>query len=269
MVTGSRVAVVTGASSGIGAAIAARLAENGLQVYGASRKTPAQVVDGVTHVAVDVTDEESVRTGVSDIIDDAGQIDVLVNNAGYLCAGAVEEVSIGAALAQFATNYFGAVRMIQAVLPTMRARRSGHLITISSLAGLVPVPFWGHYNASKFAIEALMETLRHEVRPFAIKVAMVEPGSIKTPFYEAAPVTGIEDYAGPRGRALQRMADYEATAPGPQLVADKVAAIVDDQHPKLRNTITREAKQFTALRRWLPARSFEAGVRRGFNLADR
>jgi len=266
-VSDSRVALVTGASSGIGAAIAARLATAGFRVYGASRTAPTDAIAGVTHLTIDVTDDESVNAGVSDVVRDAGQIDVLVNNAGYLCAGAIEEVALREAEAQFATNYFGVLRMTLAVLPVMRARRRGHVITISSLAGLVPVPFWGHYNASKFAVEGLMETLRHEVRPFSIQVAMVEPGSIKTRFYRQPPVTGMTEYTGPRGRTFDRLAGYEANAPGPDVVAAKVAAIAADPHPKLRNTVTKEAKQFTTLRRLLPAGGFEAGVRRGFNLA--
>jgi NAD(P)-dependent dehydrogenase (short-subunit alcohol dehydrogenase family) len=268
-VSDSRVALVTGASSGIGAAIAARLASAGFRVYGASRSAPAQAISGVAHLTIDVTDDVSVYTGVDEVLGDAGQIDVLVNNAGYLCAGAIEEIALSEAEAQFATNYFGVLRMTKAVLPVMRARRRGHLITISSLAGLVPVPFWGHYNASKFAVEGLMETLRHEVRPFSIQVAMVEPGSIKTPFYQQPPAAGMGEYAGPRARTFDRLAGYEAKAPGPEVVAAKVASIVDDPHPKLRNTVTKEAKQFSALRRLLPAGGFEAGIRRGFDLAER
>jgi short-subunit dehydrogenase len=150
---------------------------------------------------------------VAQITAAAGRVDVLVNNAGFLCAGAVEEVSLADARAQFETNYFGVVRMTQAVLAGMRERGGGHIITVSSLAGLVPVPFWGQYNASKFAVEGLMETLRHEVRPFGIKVALVEPGSIKTAFYARSPAAGIDAYAGPRGRAFGAMADFERTAP--------------------------------------------------------
>ena len=176
----TRVAVVSGASSGNGQAIAQRLAADGFRVFGASRRVPTEAQGGVEHVAVDVCDEASVREGVAQIIREAGRIDVLVNNAGYLCAGAIEEVCVDDAKAQFETNYFGVVRMSIEVLPGMRERKRGHIISISSLAGLVPVPFWGQYNASKFAVEGLMETLRHEVRPFGIQIAMVEPGYIRT-----------------------------------------------------------------------------------------
>jgi NAD(P)-dependent dehydrogenase (short-subunit alcohol dehydrogenase family) len=260
-----RVAVVTGASSGIGAAIVARLAAGGYRVYGASRSTPADA-GGVEHITLDVCDDESVRAGVAGILDATGRIDVLVNNAGYLCAGAVEEISLADAKAQFETNYFGVARMTVAVLPAMREAGRGHIITVSSLAGLVPLPFWGHYNASKFAVEGLMETLRHEVRPFGILVAMVEPASIKTPFYARPQAPGLDAYAQARGNAFAALAGFESKAPGPDLVARKVVALADDAHPPLRNKITGQARQLTLLRRMLPAGAFESGVRRAFKL---
>ena len=265
--TDRRVALVTGASSGIGAAVARQLSTAGFRVFGASRSTPADQ-DGVEHIELDVTDDASVARGVERVRTAAGRIDVLVNNAGYLCSGAVEEVEVEQAEAQFATNYFGVLRVTRAVLPGMRERRAGHIITISSLAGLVPVPFWGHYNASKFAVEGLMETLRHEVRPFSIQVAMVEPGSIRTPFYDSRPAAAISDYADPRARAFATMAEHERTAPGPDVVGRKVVLIAQDPHPKLRNKVTREAVRIGALRRLLPAGTFEGGVRRSFNLSD-
>jgi NAD(P)-dependent dehydrogenase (short-subunit alcohol dehydrogenase family) len=261
-----RVAVVTGASSGIGGAIARQLAAAGFRVFGTSRRAPKTAESGIEHVPIDVDDDESVREGVDQILRDAGRIDVLVNNAGYLRAGAVEEISVADAQAQFATNYFGVVRMTLAVLPGMRERRHGHLITISSLAGLVPVPFWGHYNASKFAVEGLMETLRHEVRPFGVQVALVEPGAIKTALYDMVPTSGMAAYAGPRERAFGAMAGFEAKAPGPDVVARRVVSLAEDPHPSLRNTVTREAKQFTLLKWALPSGAFEAGVRSGFKL---
>jgi NAD(P)-dependent dehydrogenase (short-subunit alcohol dehydrogenase family) len=263
----NRVAVVTGASSGIGAAIASSLAQAGYQVYGGSRRAAAEPTPGVEQLTVDVDEDASVLAAVAKVHQAAGRIDLLVNAAGYLCAGGVEETSLAAARSQFETNYFGVVRMTQAVLPGMREQRSGHIVTISSLSGLVPVPFWGHYNASKFAVEGLMETLRHEVRPFGLQVALVEPGNIKTPFYARPQTAGMSEYAGARDRAFAVMGDFEVKAPGPEIVARKVLAIARDAHPSLRNKVTREATQFTALRRLLPAGAFETGIRRAFKLA--
>ena len=208
-----QVALVTGASSGIGQATARELAAAGFRVFGGSRTAPAGRGTGVEHVALDVRDDASVRDCVGHVLRAAGRIDVLVNNAGYLCAGAIEEVPVAEAKAQFATNYFGVARMTAAVLPGMRERRAAHIITISSLTGLVAVPFWGHYNASKFAVEALMETLRHEARPFGIRVALVEPGPITTPFYTRPQPAGIDAYAGSRGRVFAAIAELERKAP--------------------------------------------------------
>jgi NAD(P)-dependent dehydrogenase (short-subunit alcohol dehydrogenase family) len=263
------IAVVTGASSGMGQASAVRLAAAGFRVFGASRRAPvAEDGSESEHVTMDVRDHDSVQAGIGQILHETGRVDLLVNCAGYLAAGAVEDLSLDEAKAQFETNYFGVVRSTLAVLPGMRERRSGHIVTVSSLAGLVPVPFWGHYNASKFAVEGLMETLRHEVRPFGIKVALVEPGNIKTAFYARQQVAGIDAYAGPRDRAFAAMDEYGRKAPGPEVVARKIVAIATDRNPALRNKVTKEAAQFTLLKRLLPARAFEAGVRRGFNLAE-
>jgi NAD(P)-dependent dehydrogenase (short-subunit alcohol dehydrogenase family) len=261
-----RVALVTGASSGIGAAIAQRLVADGYRVFGTARKPVAATHRGFELVELDVSSDASVERCIATVIERAGAIDVLVNNAGYLIAGAVEEVSIEEAKAQFETNFFGVARMLRAVLPHMRERRSGHLITISSLAGLVPVPFWGYYNASKFAVEGLVETLRFETRPFGIKVALVEPGAIKTPFYAQPQATKMADYARWRDAALGSMAKFEAKAPGPEVVANLVARIARSNNPRLRNRLTTEATMFSFLRWLLPAGAFAAGVRRGFGI---
>ena len=192
--------LVTGASSGIGAAIAVRLVEDGHQVVGTHRGAPGKSAGGLELITLDVRSDDSARSCVEAFLQKAGRIDVLVNNAGYLQAGAVEEVTLEQAHAQFETNYFGVVRMVRAVLPAMRAQRGGLIATTSSLAGLVPLPFWGHYNASKFAIEGLMETLRHELRPLGISVAMVEPGAIKTPFYAQPQPVAMAAYSPWRER---------------------------------------------------------------------
>jgi len=260
------VALVTGASSGIGEATARQLAAAGFRVFGGSRTAAAGHGTQVEHVALDVRDDASVRACVASVLREAGQIDVLVHNAGYLCAGAVEEIPVAEAKAQFETNYFGVARMTAAVLPGMRERRAGHIITISSLTGLAAVPFWGHYSASKFAVDGLMEALRYEIRPFGIVVTLVEPGSIKTPFYTPPQQAGIDAYARPRGRALAAIAELERKAPGPQMVARTVVSIASDPHPALRKKVTKQARQIMLLKRFTPAAAFEAGVRRSFKL---
>jgi NAD(P)-dependent dehydrogenase (short-subunit alcohol dehydrogenase family) len=258
--------LVTGASSGIGAAIVSRLAKDGHRVVGTSRRPGPKNPDGTDMLPLDVTSDASVRACVERFLARVRRIDVLINNAGYLQSGAVEEVTLEQARAQFETNYFGVVRMVRAVLPAMRMQRSGLIATTSSLAGLVPFPFWGHYNASKFAVEGLMETLRHELKPLGIRVALVEPGSIKTPFYSAPETTAMPEYAPWRERFFKVMRHYEEKAPGPEVVADVFARIVACDHPPLRNTVTREAKLFPFLRRFLPAIAFEGGLRSGFRI---
>lgn len=259
--------LVTGASSGIGAAIAARLMKDGHHVTGTGRHPRANVPAGLKMLPLDVTSEDSVRSCVDAFLrDNAGRIDALINNAGYLQSGAVEEVTVRQAQNQFETNYFGLLRMVHAVLPVMRAQKSGLIAATSSLAGLVPLPFWGQYNASKFAVEGLMETLRHELKPFGIGVAMVEPGAIKTPFYSAPDVVAMKEYLPWRERFFQAMKGFEQKAPGPEIVADMFARIVRSDRPSLRNKVTTEATLFPFLRWLLPASAFESGVRFGFGL---
>jgi len=263
---GRRVVLVTGASSGIGAAIARRLTADGYQVFGTGRKVVRGVVDGTTMLPLDVTSDASVRECVEAVLGAAGRIDVLINNAGYLLAGAIEEVTIEQARAEFETNFFGVVRMVRAVLPSMRIQRSGQIVNMSSLAGTVPAPFWGFYNASKFAVEGYGETLRYELKPFGIAVSMIEPGAIKTPFYSLPSATPMPEYAPWRERALATMKKFEDNAPGPDAVAQVVSQVVRSQRPRLHNPVTREGRLLPLLRRFLPAAVFEFATRRVFHL---
>lgn len=263
--TNDRVVLVTGASSGIGEAIAARLAKDGYRVFGTSRKG-GETRDGIEMLPLDVCSDASVKSCVEGLLRKAGRIDALVNNAGYLLSGAIEEATLEEAKAQLETNFFGVVRMVRAVLPTMRTASSGHIITVSSLAGLVPVPFWGFYSASKFAVEAYMEALRHELKPFGIRAALVEPGAIHTPFYQNPQAKAMPEYSPWRDRALKTMAQFGEKAPGPDVVARVVARLLASQKPALRNRITLEASLFPFLRWLLPASAFEVGTRQSFNL---
>ncbi|HZS60106.1 MAG TPA: SDR family oxidoreductase [Gemmatimonadaceae bacterium] len=258
--------LVTGASSGIGAAVVARLAADGHRVIGTCRTAGPTNPDGTPMLELDVTSDASARACVARFLEIAGHIDVLINNAGYLQSGAIEEVTLEQARAQFETNYFGVVRMINAVLPAMRGQKGGLIATTSSLAGLVPLPFWGHYNASKWAVEALMETLRYELKPWNIHVAMVEPGSIKTPFYAAPRAAAMSAYAPWSEPFFDTMRGFETKAPGPAVVAALYSRIVRSHNPSLRNTVTTEAKLFPFLRWLLPPGMFENGVRVGFKI---
>ena len=265
---GAGIALVTGASSGIGHAIARTLAGDGFRVFGTSRKGGG-AEDGIEMLPLDVRSDESVEACIAGLLERTGRIDVLVNNAGYLLGGAVEETSVDQAKAQFETNFFGAFRVIKAILPAMRAERAGRIINCTSLAGVVPLPFWGFYNASKFALEGLTETLRYELKPFGISVSAIEAGMIRTRFYTDDHKTHpIADYEPWHHRFRKKMADFEAKAPGPEVVAQTVLKAVRAAKPALRYRVTREATQFTLMRRWFPAGLFEFGLRTGFHLDD-
>src|SRR5437764_9797874 len=178
-----RVALVTGASSGIGEAAAHQLLDAGFTVYGTSRKAVAgEQRDGVVFLPLDVTDDQSVAGTVREVLDRSGRIDVLVNNAGVGTAGAAEESSIDQARALFETNLFGSIRMTRAVLPHMREQSGGRIINVSSVLGFMPAPFMALYAATKHAIEGYSESLDHEVREYGVRVLLVEPAYTRTSF---------------------------------------------------------------------------------------
>jgi NAD(P)-dependent dehydrogenase (short-subunit alcohol dehydrogenase family) len=257
---------VTGASSGIGAAIAARLAKDDHVVFGTGRAASGTTREGVVLLPLDVCSGDSVRTCVEEVLRRAGRLDTVVNNAGYLFAGAIEEVTLEQAKAQFETNFFGVVRVVQAVLPAMRKQGSGQIVNVSSLAGLVPMPFWGFYNASKAAVEGLSESLRIELKPLGISVSMVEPETIKTSFYAQPAASTMPQYAPWRDRALKAFKGFEEKAEGPAAVASAVSRIVASDSPPLRNKVTFQATLLTSLRRILPDGIFEAVIRLVFKL---
>ena len=178
-----KIILITGASSGIGYNTAKELAKQGHKVYAAARRTNLMEplkANGIVPMRMDVTDEESMRQGVEQVIAAEGRIDVLVNNAGYGYFGAVENVTMDEAHRQLEVNVFGLARLCQLVLPYMRQQHSGRIINISSIAGKMVFPFGGWYHVSKFSVEALSDALRMELKPFGIDVSMIEPGGIKT-----------------------------------------------------------------------------------------
>lgn len=267
--SGRKAVLITGVSSGIGRATARRLAERDLTVFGTSRNPESvEPITGVEVFPLDVRSGESAAACVDAVLERAGRLDVLVNNAGYVLGGALEATTLEEAKAQFETNFWGAVRMIHAALPAMRKQGGGQIINITSLVGLVPVPFLGFYSASKFALEGYTEALRHEVRPFGIRVSAVEPGFIKTHLARNAEyVTDrIHDYDPWRERAFGAIQEYIAKAPDPSIVADRVLRIIESRSPKLRFRVGKEARSIFRLRRFAPERLFERGVRRNFRL---
>jgi short-subunit dehydrogenase len=219
-------------------------------------------------LALDVRADDSVADCVKAVSSRGGRLDVLVNNAGYELAGALEETSLDEAKAQFETNFFGVVRMVRAALPLMRQQKHGQIINISSLSGLSPIPFMGMYSASKFAVEGYTEALHLELKPLGIHVSQVEAGFLKTPMMDKRQVAAerIREYDPWRQRAFDAIREYEEKGPGPELVAETVLKIIAGHAPRLRYVIGRQAKIVTRLRQFFPEGVFEKGTRSTFRL---
>jgi NAD(P)-dependent dehydrogenase (short-subunit alcohol dehydrogenase family) len=259
------VALVTGASSGIGKAASLALLEAGFEVVGTSRNTSGVTDrDGVTFLDLDVTSDESVTTAVGRVIERFGRIDVLVNNAGAGAAGAAEESSVAQDQRVFDINLFGLIRMTKAVLPHMRARGSGRIINISSVLGLVPAPYMASYAATKHAIEGYSESVDHELREHGVRVLLVEPGYTKTGFDTNAlqPDAPLPVYAEQRQVFDGLLATGMADGDDPATVAKAIVAAAIDPKPKLRCTAGSTARRVSVLRRFVPSRAFDRQIRK-------
>jgi NAD(P)-dependent dehydrogenase (short-subunit alcohol dehydrogenase family) len=263
------VVLITGASSGVGQSTARLLSQRGYTVLGTSRNSAsAESSPGVEMLSLDVRADDSVQACVEAVHRRCGRLDVLINNAGYELAGALEELSPQEAADQFETNFFGVVRMVNAVLPSICRQKRGHIINVGSLSGLSAIPFLGIYSASKFALEGYTEALRHELKPFNIHVSLTEAGFLKTPMMNHRQTAGnrVSEYDRWRQQALMAIRAYEEKGPGPELVAETLLEIVSSSNPRLRYLIGQQAKTVARLRRFLPARMYEQGVRRTFLL---
>ena len=245
-----RVVLITGASSGIGKVCAEHLHRRGYQVYGTSRRAP-KYPDGLATITtqpgtfhlvpMDVTSDESVEQGIQWILNQEGRVDIVVNNAGYGLAGALEDTRLEEAKAQVETNFFGIVRVCQAVLPGMREQGGGYIINISSIGGLVGIPFQSLYSASKFAVEGLTESLRIEVKPYRIKVILIEPGDFKTNITINRCKTETSElssaYHSEFTKALGVMEADEMNGPTPERISNLLERIITTKSPRLRYVI--------------------------------
>jgi short-subunit dehydrogenase len=269
-----KVALVTGASSGIGETTARRLREAGFVVYAAARRVERMAglaASGVHAIALDVTAEVSAKDAVAEILAREGRIDVLVNNAGYGSYGAFEEVSMSEAREQIEVNLFGLAHLTQLVLPAMRAQRSGTVINISSMGGRFAGPMGSWYHASKFAVEGLSDSLRLEVKRFGIDVVLIEPGEIRTEWPAIAAkklraTSGQGPYAEQADAAaahLEANAQPSArmTSP-PSVIADAVTRAATTRRPRTRYRVGAGANPLVFLRRVLPDRAFDALIKR-------
>lgn len=261
------VALVTGASSGIGEATALRFAQLGIHTFGTSR-TNGTSVPGVEMVAMDVTSDESIAAAVGEVRQRAGAIDILVNNAGYGLFGAVEETSLAEAQRQLDVNFWGVVRVTNAVLPQMRERGTGRIINMSSILGLLPVPFHAYYVAAKHALEGYSETLALEVAPFGVKVVLIEPSYIRSAFFRNSQRSkmAIMAYSAERGRVLTMMQRRLEEGSSPDDVAKVVSEAATSTSISGRYTAGRFSGMLKASRAMLPTALFDSVVRQSFSL---
>ncbi|MEW6160936.1 MAG: oxidoreductase [Verrucomicrobiota bacterium] len=260
--------LVTGVSSGIGREIAQLLAERGARVFGTMRNPQsANPIPGVEIVGMDVTDDASVNAAVQTILHKAGPVQRLVNNAGYSLMGALEETSIEEARQQFETNFFGVVRVTNAILPAMRQQGFGRIVNISSVLGFLPAPYWGIYAASKHALEGYTETLDHEVRRFDVRAILIEPAYTKTKINGNAKSArvALEAYAAER-RRMTELAEREVErGDDPRIVAEAVWNAVTVRSPRLRYPVGK-AVVLSRMRRFVPAAIFDKSFRKQFQL---
>lgn len=266
MSSGSKknVAMVTGASSGIGKAIVQQLLKDGWIVYGAARRVQKMAdieAMGAKVLSLDVTDDASMTTAVQTLLSAEGQIDALVNNAGYGSYGALEDVPLQEAKRQFDVNVFGLMRLTQLVLPSMRAAKSGTIVNISSMGGRIWMPIGGWYHATKHAVEVLSDALRMETEPFGIRVVVVQPGAIESEWSSIAAQTLRENSQGSAyQRTVEPMAnlleDYQ-NASSPNVVAKAVSKAVNSRNPKRRYATPMDAKLYIFLHWLLPDWAWE------------
>jgi len=278
-----RAVLITGCSTGIGRATADRLARRGWTVYATARR-PEVIKDladaGARVLPLDVTDEQSIRDAVDVVTAEAGCVSVLINNAGYGLQGPVEEAPLEEVRRQFETNVFGLVQLTQLVLPGMRSQGWGRIVNISSMGGRMTLPGGGFYHGTKYALEAISDALRFEVRPFGIAVSLIEPGAVATAFGDTAMATisageptGREsgDYAPFRALLAAKITDaYEGKgskrASSPERVAAVIEKAIAARRPKARYLVGADARLLVRARRMLGARGFDALLRSQFKV---
>lgn len=265
----SKVAIVTGASSGIGEAIAGLLANSGYTVYGTSRKVAQTAERLYKMISLDVNSEESIEAALKEVIQVEGRIDLVVNNAGFgLAPGGAEESSIEQSKLIFDTNFFGIVRMTRAVVPYMRKQGEGRIINIGSILGLIPAPYMATYAATKHAVEGFSESLDHELRTRGIRVSVIEPAYTNTSFEANGQEVDskIEEYTIARQALAKLIKVAVADGDDPKVVADVVLKAANARNPKLRYTAGKLACRLSILRRFAPAALVDMGIRKEMKL---
>jgi short-subunit dehydrogenase len=244
--------LITGASSGLGAAMAERMVSRGWRVFGTSRKpqtptTPPKTPrskNGIEWVVMDVCDDASVTAGLESVHTSVEHLDGLVCNAGWGIYGSVEETDLERVRAQFETNFFGVLRVLTPVLTRMRERNTGRILLVGSLSGRAPIPFQAHYSASKAAIESIAFGLANEIEPYDVSVSLIEPGDINTAFNDVMDWGSAQEnspYVARMAKSEKTIRESFATCPGPKIVADAVEHALTARRPKLRYPVGNEA----------------------------
>jgi len=265
-----RVVLITGASSGFGEQTAQLLSADGkYKVYGTSRK-PAQSSDRkttYTMLTLDVDSDSSTKDCVSFLLEKEKRIDVLINCAGSAMTGGAEETSIEEIKSHFETNFFGTVRMVDQVLPSMRRQKNGRIVNLGSIASEFPVPFEGFYAAGKAALYAYTEALRHEVRQFQIKVSIIQPGFFRTNLGNSRTKSrhAIDDYREARERAVHKLEEYFQQGGDPLVVAKTIKKVIESDSPNLRYLVGSE-KRYVTLKKILPSSMLENQLRKRWRL---
>ncbi|MGI9009616.1 MAG: SDR family oxidoreductase [Nitrososphaeraceae archaeon] len=273
------VALITGCSSGIGYETSILFAKNGFRTYATMRNTDKG--DKLREIAekenldlkiikLDVTDDYSIKNAIDEIVQETNRIDVLVNNAGNNIAGAVEDLSIEEFKEQFETNFFGLIRVTKVVLPIMRKQNNGIIVNLSSIAGKMAIPLNSAYVSSKFAVEGFSESIRYELEDFGIKVILIEPGVIKSNFYENIkmsknslmdPKSAYQPITQKIFEAFLPMLEYAFPT---KIVADVILEAVNSDNPNIRYAVGDDAKSIIEARKKLSDKEFENWVKEGF-----
>jgi NAD(P)-dependent dehydrogenase (short-subunit alcohol dehydrogenase family) len=264
----NKTTLVTGVSSGIGREIAQLLAARGARVFGTVRDAKsAKPNHGGEIVRMDVTDDASVSAAVQSIVQKAGPVQILVNNAGYSATGALEETSIEEAKQQFETNFVGVLRVTNAILPGMRQQGYGRIVNISSVLGFLPAPYWGIYAASKHAVEGYTETLDHEIRRFGVRALLVEPAYTRTKLSGNTkfPRITLDVYADEQKRLTDATQQNIERGDDPRMVAEAVWNALTAKTPRLRYPVGKGVA-LSRMRRFVPAGMFDKSFRKQFQL---
>ena len=254
-----KVAIITGASSGMGKSTAFNLHEKGYKVYGMARRTEKMKdlkEEGMEVVLLDLTKDETIVEAVNTVMEKEGRIDVLINNAGYGSYGSVEEVPIEEAKRQFEVNIFGLARITQLVIPTMRKQKSGRIVNISSMGGKIYTPFGAWYHATKFALEGWSDCLRIELKQFGIDVSIVEPGGIQTEWGDIAmeglkKISGSGPYASMVNKVIETSSKTKDKLTPVDVLGKEISKAASEKNPKTRYLKGYLAKPLVRMRKWL------------------